>query len=55
MGLPPAVLQLGPDTIVILLRNIAYDAGLYNGIKAMAIVVTPGVLDIPILAGRGRE
>ena len=55
-GLPPAVLHLRCGAMVVLLRSVDYEGGLYNGMRAIIIIISPCVIDILLLMAhyRGR-
>ncbi len=53
-GLPPAVLNLCPGAIVILLRNLAYEQGLCNGTRCIVLQATARILDVMVLTGYSR-
>ena len=50
-GLPPSTLRLCPGALVILLRNIDYEAGLCNGTRCLVVTASPRTLDVIVLTG----
>ena len=53
-GLPPTTLRLCPGALVMLLRNLDYEAGLCNGARCLVIAVAPRSLDVVVLTGKAR-
>ena len=53
-GIPPTTLRLCPGALVILLRNLDYEAGLCNGARCLVVALSPRSLDVIVLTGSGR-
>ena len=50
-GMPPHSLKLAPGALIMLLRNVDADAGLCNGVRAIALQTLPHVLEVLLISG----
>jgi ATP-dependent DNA helicase PIF1 len=53
-GLPPHELVLAPGCVVVFMRNLSFEDGLINGVRALVVDCRPRVVRVLLLTGPGR-